>query len=76
MEKQFFKIKIQVPNTNWQRMKTICDRFDCTVTRGNTESEIYTIQSDDPMNFYWLGLNMAEKLQYPNGRSIDEIIQK
>ncbi len=68
------EINIQVPNTSLEEMKIICEEFDLKCKK--VKKEVYNITGTDPMNFYWLGANIVEKLQYPNGRKLHEIIKR
>lgn len=54
------EINIQVNGVNIDRMREICSHFDleCSMIRGG----IFNVRGKDPINFYWLGMNLANIL--------------
>ncbi len=68
------QISIYVPGTDIKQMRKICERFDLDCKK--LPDDLYIVNGFEPLNFYWLGANLAEKLQYPAGRQLHEIIEK
>ncbi len=51
----------------------LCEHFNCSL-EGKTRSGSWIIESEDAANFYWLGANMALRINTPLSVSIAEKI--
>lgn len=48
-------------DTPFDKVKAYCNHFGCSISKPRKGDNIYTIQSDNPINFFWLGANVALK---------------
>lgn len=54
-------IEIQVQGTTLEQMQEICDRYEISVKKGSSKIH-FKITAEDPLNFFWLGMNLISKL--------------
>lgn len=45
----------------FNEVKKICAEFDCRLL--TKQGMYYTVESTDPLNFFWLGMNLISKLK-------------
>lgn len=51
-----FSIQIPItPGLTIEEIQRVCDRHKCVVKQSTENS--YQISTDDPLNFFWLGMN-------------------
>jgi len=52
---------IQIPagELTLQRMKVFAEKYGCTAKWADPHRAYFEISSDDNLNFFWLGANMA-----------------
>lgn len=56
-----FTIEIPIGGVSIQDLRPIVQHFDCKIRKSS--GDYFFISSDDPKNFYWLGMNLLPKLQ-------------
>lgn len=54
-------INVPVKNVTTEIMEQICERFDIKVKK-DKEVDYYQLSTKDPINFFWLGINLNRKL--------------
>jgi hypothetical protein len=54
-------ITVQLPDVTYDQIVHFAGRFGC-VAHATKDKDIFRIESDDPMNFYWLGVNIHNDL--------------
>ncbi len=55
-------IEIPALNTTLEAMTEICERFNLTVKKSKAK-DLYMVSGDDPINFFWLGMNLIRQLE-------------
>lgn len=58
------KVKILIPvgDTKLMSMTKVCNMYGCKVKYQDKDRAYFEISSDDPLNFFWLGANLYNKL--------------
>lgn len=61
-------LSIQVPviDIDFLKMQTVCGDHKCTVKYVDNSKTYYEVSTDDPLNFFWLGMNFNHKLGLDN----------
>ncbi len=55
------EIEIQLPDTPFDRIQAYAEKFNCTAHRTRVKG-YYRIETDDPINFFWLGANIHNQV--------------
>ncbi|MEO6541674.1 MAG: hypothetical protein ABIN74_11800 [Ferruginibacter sp.] len=50
---------IEIPKGDYDhiQLSKYCERFNCTLLKSKRGEVNYKIETDDPLNFFWLGCN-------------------
>ncbi len=58
---------------SFAQFSDLCEYFHCSL-EGKTRNHTWIIESEEVINFYWLGANMALRINTPLSMSIAEKI--
>lgn len=57
--------KIELPigfiSDDFEKAKAYCEHFNCTIHKSKRGTAFNVIESDDALNFFWLGANVNLK---------------
>lgn len=56
------KILIPVGDITLRQLEPICKDFNCGVKFQDRQKVYFEVNSDDPLNFFWLGMNLNNRL--------------
>lgn len=57
-----YKILLPVSDFAFDKVQAVCADFKCQLKYANRSRTYFEISSDDPVNFFWLGINFNHKM--------------
>jgi hypothetical protein len=61
-------IEIPIGDYKYEQFSKFCEDFNCIVRKPKRGDAYFKVETDEPINFFWLGCNLNFK--YDNGVAI------
>lgn len=67
-------IEIPIGDYDFGQFSKFCEKFNCTVQKPKRGSSYFKVESDEPINFFWLGCNINFKYESGIATSLSSLI--